>query len=171
MLEAAKQADSCTAATRANNRFHCWPCQCPPLPLWDGEAVFAFFCFLTPILCLSHTTSCCQVKMKYLVVLSSLKFFLSAVWSVVVLFSLKKKTLFISSFLSPAAGLGLYFWAGFQRPAMWSSHIARLQDALSLTVLPYRVWLMSTRRRRTHSHDHRQPHNGMWECQKRPKTR
>lgn len=68
---------------------------------------------------------------------------------------------FLFSLCSPTARLGLYLRAGFQRTAVRSSHISRLQDALSAaegTSVPCRVQPLSTRGRQRHSHDHGPTH-------------
>lgn len=130
-------------------------------PLRDGEAAPAFS---SQTLCFRNTMFCTLVKKEISSLVLLVIFFLSAVC----LISCCLKYHWTPSFLflslcSLAAWLRLHLWAGFQRAAVWSSHITWLQDALSFTVgtlVPRWVQLLSTRGRQRRSHDHRQMHSG-----------
>lgn len=155
VLSSCHAGSSPAVTSTNNNRFYCWPCQCPP------EAAPAFS---SQTLCFRNTMFCTLVKKEISSLVLLVIFFLSAVY----LISCCLKYHWTPSFLflslcSLAAWLRLHLWAGFQRAAVWSSHITWLQDALSFTagtLVPRWVQLLSTRGRQRRSHDHRQMHSG-----------
>lgn len=160
VLSSCHAGSSPAVTSTNNNRFYCWPCQCPLLPYGMEKrrllSLHKHSAFVIPC------SALWSKRRSHLVLL--VIFFLSAVY----LISCCLKYHWTPSFLflslcSLAAWLRLHLWAGFQRAAVWSSHITWLQDALSFTagtLVPRWVQLLSTRGRQRRSHDHRQMHSG-----------
>lgn len=167
VLSACHGGSSPAVTSTNNNRFYCWPCQCPLLPYGMEKlrllSLHKHSAFVIPCSALwskrrSHLLSC--YFLSFCCVFDQL---LSEV-------SLNTIFFLFLSLCSLAAWLRLHLWAGFQRAAVRSSHIPRLQDALSFTagtLVPRWVQLLSTRGRQKRSHDHRQMHSGTRDSQRR----
>lgn len=161
VLSSCHAGSSPAVTSTNNNRFYCWPCQCPLLPYGMEKrrllSLHKHSAFVIP--CSALWSKRRSHLLSYLL----FSFFLLCIWSVVV-WSITEHHLFLFlSLCSLAAWLRLHLWAGFQRAAVWSSHITWLQDALSFTagtLVPRWVQLLSTRGRQRRSHDHRQMHSG-----------
>lgn len=169
----------CSVFQTNNDRFYCWPWQCPLLPFWEGEAELAFSCSLTQTVW-AYLTSCsvanrskCKIWQHFL-----LNLFPQFWWHICTVVTSCSCLFAFLSLCSPAAWLGLYLRAGFQRTAVWSSHISWLQDALKTwfggpwCCSKCNPWPPGGDR---HSHVHRETHcvlqNGHCRGETRPKTR
>lgn len=112
--------------------YYCWPLTLaclPPILGW-GECLGTTVSSLSSNPCLLNTMFCSWVELKDLREVSLFLFSVSAKYLLTPHPSLKTSLSLLPPSW-PTARLGFYLWAGFQRPAVWSGHSPRLQDALS----------------------------------------
>lgn len=67
----------CSVFQANNDKFYCWPWQCPLLPLWEEEAELVFSCCLTSLSLFLAMFCWSQLTMENLIVLSNFLYFFS----------------------------------------------------------------------------------------------